>query len=49
MPKTIDDIYNGVVNRAYSEEVRLDAIARNQILLPEIQTGSIVPISGSLL
>lgn len=49
MPKTVDDVYNGIINRAYSEEVRLNAIARNQILIPEIQTGVIIPITGSLL
>jgi hypothetical protein len=44
MPNTVDDIYNGIVNRAYSEQTRLNAIANNQILVPEVQTGVIVPI-----
>jgi hypothetical protein len=49
MPKTVDEIYNNIVNRAYSEEVRLASIERNEILVPQVQTGVVVPIEGSLL
>lgn len=44
MPATVDEIYTNIINRAYSEQARLNAIANNEILVPEIQTGVIVPI-----
>lgn len=47
MPATVNDIYTNIVNRAYSEQARLNAIANNEILVPEVQTGVIVPIPST--